>query len=110
MKPIEAIWSDTDLACRNVRKPRKLSNHFLLDRFVSFVQWKEAQQIKTRNQTAAAFSGSRDNGGEFELENAEETRTWEVGQSIGECNLILIKAKVKVILPNDALRLLLSKS
>ena len=46
MKPIEGIWSDAELARPNVKEPEKLSNYFLLYRFLSFVQWGEVKQSK----------------------------------------------------------------
>ena len=79
-------WPDPTL-----EEPRKLSNYFLLYRFLSFVQWERSKTIKTQNQPVL----KRGCGEKFELER-REIRAWEVGQSVRECNLTLLKVKVKV--------------
>jgi N6-adenosine-specific RNA methylase IME4 len=99
MKPIEGIWSDAELARSSAKKPKKLSNYCVLYRFVSLVQWGEIIQSKTGT-----------NWREVRARTSEKLGLGKWVNLFQEGNLTATKAKVKAILPNNALRLLLSRS
>jgi hypothetical protein len=90
MKP--GIWSDAELARSNAKKSKKLSNYFFLYRYLSLVQWGEIIQSKTGI-----------NWREVRARTSEKLGLGKWANPLQEGNLTVTKAKVKAILPNNAL-------
>ena len=104
MKPIEGIRSNAELARSNAKRAKETVELFLFISFSFTCPVGRSNTIKTRNQTAAY------NWREVRARTSEKLGLGKWVNPLQESNLTVTKAKVKAILPNNALRLLLSRS